>query len=108
MKVLTLDEMVSSGAIVAIDFIKCDVEGGELDVLKGSTAILDEFRPGWVMEVSKKTNNEVFEFLRGLGYSAFAYDSQLAETETYRDREFSNYFFFHPKSSIWDRARVLL
>jgi FkbM family methyltransferase len=107
-EVLTLDEMRRRQIITRLDFVKCDVEGGELQVILGGQQILREQRPGWLLEVSRDTSREVFEALQGLGYRAFVFDGRLIETANYRDKEFSNYFFFHPQTACWRRASALM
>ncbi len=103
-EVLTLDELWRSNAISRLDFIKCDVEGAELDVLQGGLVLVEAQLPGWLMEVSRETSGKVFGILRRLGYRAFVYNRGLIQTQSYRDKEFSNYFFLHPNSKLWDRA----
>jgi FkbM family methyltransferase len=97
-KVLTLDGLWKSNSIQRLDFIKCDVEGGELEVMHGGLALIQSQLPGWLLEVSRETSDEVFRILKDFGYRAFVYDSRLVEVDGYRDKEFSNYFFLHPKS----------
>jgi FkbM family methyltransferase len=43
--------------------IKIDVEGGELDVLRGAERTIDEFRPAVLVEVSERTAPEVERML---------------------------------------------
>lgn len=50
--VISLDEFVSENEISAIDFIKIDVEGFELEVLKGAWQTIRKFRPVIVFEYS--------------------------------------------------------
>lgn len=97
-KVVTLDELCKTNTIGRLNFIKCDVEGGELEVIRGALELVRSQLPGWLLEVSRETSHEVFRMLKGFGYQAFVYDSRLVETDGYRDKEFSNYFFLHPKS----------
>jgi FkbM family methyltransferase len=104
-EVMALDSFQKLKAVHQIDFIKCDVEGGELEVLRGGTEILSSQCPGWLLEVSRETSRDVFSFFLERGYQGFVYDGALFPTANYRDQEFSNYFFFHPKSKVWDRIR---
>jgi FkbM family methyltransferase len=105
--VLTLDELWKKNKIKDLNFVKCDVEGGELEVLRGGLQLIESQRPGWLLEVSRETSGEVFRSLQALGYKAFVYRDMLVQTDSYRDKEFSNYFFFHPRSKIWDRVLLL-
>jgi hypothetical protein len=94
-----LDDLWKEGAIPRLDFIKCDVEGAELEVIRGALDLIRSQLPGWLVEVSRKTSYELFRVLKDLGYKAFVFDKQLVQTDLYRDKEFSNYFFLHPKTS---------
>jgi FkbM family methyltransferase len=47
----TLDEYVSAGELTNLDVIKVDVEGGELDVLRGARRAISRFRPIFICEV---------------------------------------------------------
>jgi len=56
-----------------VDFIKCDVEGHELEAFQGAAAILAEDRPKLLFECEQRhlqshSMREVFDFLAGLGY----------------------------------------
>jgi FkbM family methyltransferase len=50
--VTTVDETVNSLELDHVDFIKIDVEGGELGVLQGATNTLERHRPLLVFEVN--------------------------------------------------------
>jgi FkbM family methyltransferase len=106
-EMLTLDSLWKANVLPKLDFIKCDVEGAELDVIRGGLELFRTQRPGWLIEVSRETSGELFGLLFGLGYKAFVYADKLIRTGAYRDKEFSNYFFFHPGSKIWSRALPL-
>jgi FkbM family methyltransferase len=69
-----------------IDFIKCDVEGGEMAILRGARDILIADRPFLVLEAEMPDDNparprvrEFIEFLSPLGYRplSFEYDGAL-------------------------------
>src|SRR5207244_10849576 len=64
---LTLDELYKRRTIRRLDFIKCDVEGSELDVILGGLTTIQAEKPGWPIEVSKKTSDDVLRALRNLG-----------------------------------------
>jgi len=65
-----------------INYIKCDVEGFELEVLKGGTRILKEDKPILVLEVDMPTENEgsnkradeLTEFLSKFDYEGYSFD----------------------------------
>jgi FkbM family methyltransferase len=103
---ITLDEFALLHSLERLDFIKCDVEGAEKEVLKGGETAIRKFRPGWLMEVTRRTSGEVFQVMRSWGYRAFVYPGTLREIESCRDGEASNYFFIHPDSLIWRRLNA--
>lgn len=51
-KTMSLDEFVEQNQIEQVDLIKLDVDGNEIDVLKGAKATLEKFRPGILVELS--------------------------------------------------------
>jgi len=61
-----------------IDFVKCDVEGAELLVLRGSESTLRRCRPKIFLEIEERwtksfgwTGADVIRFLRNIGYQQF-------------------------------------
>lgn len=73
--VVVLDEYVTQHNIAKVDFIKCDVEGAELLVLKGAVGILKKDKPNMLLEISDiwtkrfgYTAEELIKFLCDLGY----------------------------------------
>lgn len=75
---LLLDDFIGDRGITRLDFLKCDVEGAELLVLRGATDTLKRFRPVVYLEVSPDWTADfgyhptaVIEFLRPLGYDRF-------------------------------------
>jgi FkbM family methyltransferase len=67
LRAVSLDEYTSSQP--APDFLKCDVEGAEVEVFRGATRLLTEKRPGIICEMHGEQNHQVLleEFAR-LGY----------------------------------------
>ena len=60
-----------------VDLVKCDVEGHELEVLRGGERTLRRGRPALVLEIEERHRPqggvaEVFDYLRGLGYEGRA------------------------------------
>ena len=106
-ELFTLDGLWKSGIIERADFIKCDVEGSELDVLRGGRQFIDSQAPGCLVEVSRGTSKAVFDLLKDLEYRSFVFEGKLIETSGYRDKEFSNYYFFRDHSPMAERVRKL-
>lgn len=105
-----------------VSFVKCDVEGHELIVLRGAERVLTEGRPSLLVEIERRhageRMEETFEYLAGLGYEGFAVRAEgpapLAEFDVERDQlaflrdEFEtgtmpagyvNDFYFRPAAS---------
>ncbi len=69
-QVVRLDELVSSGAVLPPSVIKIDVEGSELDVLRGAKDLLSSGRPKLFLEAhSSALARACADFLSELGYS---------------------------------------
>jgi FkbM family methyltransferase len=69
----TLDDFCAHHGIGKIDFIKCDVEGHELEVLEGARETLLHHRPTLLIEVNDPLDagghgSQVLEKVRELGY----------------------------------------
>jgi hypothetical protein len=64
---VSLDKYISSQP--APDFLKCDVEGAEVEVFRGAQRLLKEKRPGIICEMHSEENHRVLveEFSR-VGY----------------------------------------
>jgi hypothetical protein len=50
----TLDGLVERAGLTRLDFVKIDVEGGELAVLRGGGNAIDEFRPTLLVEIEDR------------------------------------------------------
>ena len=71
----TLDNFVENNNITQIDFIKIDVEGYELEVLKGAEKSINKFKPTLLIELNDLTlyragisRKDIFDFLDKNGY----------------------------------------
>jgi FkbM family methyltransferase len=73
--ITSIDGEISEARLAHLDFVKIDVEGGELDALKGAARTLSKHRPLVYCEVYEKwmvafgyTSAQLFAFVRSLGY----------------------------------------
>jgi len=62
-KMISLDKLIKSLKIKKIDVIKIDVEGYELNVLKGAKKLLKKFRPLIIIEIRKKHKKKIEKIL---------------------------------------------
>lgn len=66
---LSLDDFHAQGKLPRVDVIKIDVEGAELEVLRGAARVLTALRPCLVVELhNPEMDRECPAFLRRLGY----------------------------------------
>lgn len=69
---VTLDEVLDAEDR-RVRFVKCDVEGHELAVLRGATSVLEDERPALLVEIewrhAGEAMHETFELLRAAGYA---------------------------------------
>ena len=104
--VLTIDSFLKARGIVDVGLVKCDVEGYELQVLRGMTTCLQHMRPRLLLEVDETWclrlghhAADVFALLRQFGYRymrvmpGIGLDKPLAsETESLAST--SNFWFY--------------
>ena len=76
-----LDEFFRSTGLSRLDFIKADIEGGELYLLEGSGSLLDEFHPQLLLEIVDvhcrrfgHSPTDVFGYLSKKGYVGYFID----------------------------------
>ncbi|MEO1973632.1 MAG: FkbM family methyltransferase [Pirellulaceae bacterium] len=116
---VTLDGYFSQQPACRVDFIKCDVEGHELEVFQGGCGILTEDRPKLLFEceqrhMSERSMEEVFQYLVSLGYRGWYFkrrnlhsiDSFKPELNAApRDSDYVyNFVFLHPMHDAARRA----
>lgn len=118
-----LDEVIKTSNFQAIGFIKIDVEGHELAVLRGGMDSLVRFKPLLLIEIEARHHpfpiTRIFAELEGLGYKGCYVDPvalELRETshfvadrdqnpECLKSRDFARYlnnFFFVPETAEKD------
>ncbi len=95
-----MDDLLS-GAAGPIRFIKIDVEGHELFVLRGGSRLLEKWKPALLVEVARDPDDpassgaEVFRLLAGLGYEPYLLDRGRLVRRAPGERSV-NYFFLTP------------
>lgn len=100
----TIDSLFSS-LPHKISFIKCDVEGHEINCIKGAKGIIENSKPAWLIEVSGNPDDpfssayETFQKLNGEGYEAFWFDGTNLIKRHFGDKSV-NYFFITKKHEI--------
>ncbi len=93
----TIDAVADALRLDRLDFVKADVEGWELALLRGGEKTLRRFRPVLVLELlnnqlARAGHNvgDAFALLRGLGYTAFGLtpDNEMVPVSCARDGEY--------------------
>lgn len=104
-KVRTLDDYTEQNR-VRVDFIKCDVEGGELMVFQGGIQTILRDKPIVFSEILRKWSdkfgynpNEIFALFRSMDYQAFTLHGTKLQEFFFMDENTveTNFFFLHPK-----------
>ncbi len=94
---IRLDTFMQSTGKRNVGFIKIDVEGAEMKVLKGSDHLIDRHRPVVFCELDQRWTSryqyspeDVFEHFSGKGYNSFIIESNLSvkpvTQTTYRNK----------------------
>lgn len=83
--VITLDDYVDAQNTGRVSFIKCDVEGHELDVFRGARRLLLRDRPVLLFEChdDEAERGELFNYLAGLGYDGYFYYVSRVDHESW-------------------------
>lgn len=104
MLMTTIDNHFDQNQIGDLGFVKIDVDGGELKVLKGARQTLLKFKPPILFEVSglgeryfNDTRQELAEFIINLGYMAVSMDGKYAIDDA---RELRRHIPFHTTFDI--------
>jgi FkbM family methyltransferase len=101
----TLDNFVMEKNL-KVDFIKCDVEGAELLVLKGGKNIISKYKPIIFAEMLRKWSakfgyapKEIIYLLKEFGYQCYTLkNGRLKKFSKMRDNTIqTNFFFLHTK-----------
>lgn len=88
-----LDAMVSTEGLSTVDFLKIDVEGAELPVLRGAVGTLRQHRPIIYLELCEAWTrdfgygaDEVLDHLQTVGYDTFVLVRRRVEPPVEKDR----------------------
>jgi FkbM family methyltransferase len=93
----TIDAVAAALALDRVDFIKADIEGWELSLLRGAEQTLRRFRPALLIELSGEhlaragdRLDDAFGFLAEFGYAAFelAPNGELVSASAPHDGDF--------------------
>jgi FkbM family methyltransferase len=94
--VQTLDTLHRQGPLTRVDFVKCDVEGAEVEVLTGGSELFARQRPSCLIEIDRRTARDVFSRFAALGYRSFVFDGSFVPVGGFQGRKVSKYVFIHP------------
>ena len=101
-KTITLDSFYKTKKLKKIDMIKIDVEGSDLDVLKGAKNILRTQSPYLLVEVfglsagvDSNRKNEILEYLSKFGYKSYQFVANGVKEydKNQQDPQLINVFF---------------
>lgn len=106
-KILPLDLFMEQNKIPTLSFLKIDVEGHEMQVLKGAKKTLKVHKPCVMLELntdhlhrSNSSPTEVMDFMKDLGYTPYQIsqgEDSLTDKFTYKDCD----YLFSCKSLIY-------
>jgi FkbM family methyltransferase len=103
----TLDRLLENQN--KITFIKCDVEGHELECIAGARRVIERFSPAWLIEVSGNPQAkgsraaEVFALMAASGYTPWVVEN--GTVNRYRPGTLAtNYFFLTAEQAAMARA----
>ena len=99
-KTIMLDSYLETNPLVKIDFIKVDVEGSELLVLRGARYTLKKFKPVLYLEIDERMTarmgykpDEIWHFLAEYGYQSFLMDKNGKLSEAMEFSGVNDYVF---------------
>ncbi|MFH1620268.1 MAG: FkbM family methyltransferase [bacterium] len=110
-----LDDFMRENGIQRLDFIKCDVEGAELLVIRGGLETIKKYRPILFVEMLRKWAakfdyhpNDIISLLSRNGYSCYAIrHEKLQEMKVMDDSVMCTNFFFVHEDRKAEIARYL-
>ncbi|GGR01748.1 putative methyltransferase [Actinoplanes ianthinogenes] len=101
-EVSTVDALVAEAGLERLDFVKIDVEGGELHVLHGAPETVARFRPAMFIEIEARhtvrydySPDDVVAWLRARGYTMYTWQRGWVPAE--RVCAHANNYLFRPR-----------
>jgi FkbM family methyltransferase len=95
----TLDALCARAAMSRLDFVKIDVEGGELNVLRGGQHVIEKYRPTMLIEIEERhitryqhSAADVVDWLTERGYTMSVWQEGWRATGGVR-ADVRNYLF---------------
>jgi len=89
---IAIDKFIANSQIEILDLIKIDVEGHELEVLKGMEQTILSMHPIIIFEVSQMVDNydEIYAYLGGFNYAFYCIELEQYRNETSCPAEFKH------------------
>lgn len=102
--VVTLDDLCTRAGLTRLDFVKIDVEGGELNVLRGGEQAVRTFRPTMLIEIEARhieryrhSTDDVVGWLTRHGYTMHVWRNGWRATDQVC-ADIRNYLFRQPSA----------
>lgn len=102
-EITTLDDLLQSQE--RLDFIRAEVAGAELELIRGGSRVLTAHRPGLLLGIARRNGDEVLASLKGLGYRPFIFTNRFEEVQGDFSPKTYLYFLLHPWSKCWRIAQ---
>jgi FkbM family methyltransferase len=107
----TLDGLHAATGLTRLDFVKIDVEGGELHVLQGGQRTIETYRPTMLIEIEARHTarydylpDDVVDWLAGRGYTMYTWRHGWRATD--KVCVHANNYLFRPDPCVQVRAGV--
>ncbi len=89
------------GTLNKIDYIKCDVEGHEMEIFSGLTQILKKHKPLIQVEISHQNKNNLLNFFKELGYEQYGIaKGKIVKEEWGKQQESGDYLLIDDTKKI--------
>ena len=79
-------------------FIKIDIEGHELECIKGSLKTIKRYKPILMIEYDKEICDKIFLLLKKYNYQRFVYNKLNKKVEKFDNQKIFNIFFINKKN----------